>query len=177
MSTVKVRLKDASGNVLHPETDWSIVQNKPSSYPTTWSEVNGRPSIEAPDDIPEETWSAPNKSIEITGKKCGICLDSAKGIIIYDECQGVNSAKPLTEYPINYTKLAGRPTSMGYSGVYKATTSNNTEKTDTVYPAVRISKTVTKLASGQVTSSDEYYYFDGTGWKTMPSNKLEDLLG
>lgn len=35
MSTIKVRLKDASGNVLHPETDWSVVQNKPSivSYP------------------------------------------------------------------------------------------------------------------------------------------------
>lgn len=30
MSTIKVRLKDASGNVLHPETDWSVVQNKPS---------------------------------------------------------------------------------------------------------------------------------------------------
>ena len=44
MSTIKVRLKDVGGNVIHPETDWSIVQNKPSSYPTTWSEVNGRPS-------------------------------------------------------------------------------------------------------------------------------------
>ena len=45
MSTIKVRLKDVGGNVIHPETDWSIVQNKPSSYPTTWSEVSGRPSI------------------------------------------------------------------------------------------------------------------------------------
>ena len=44
MSTIKVRLKDVGGNVIHPETDWSIVQNKPSSYPTTWSEVSGRPS-------------------------------------------------------------------------------------------------------------------------------------
>lgn len=37
MSTIKVRLKDASGNVLHPETDWSVVQNKPSieTYPGT----------------------------------------------------------------------------------------------------------------------------------------------
>ena len=30
MANVKVRLKDASGNVLHPETDWSVVRNKPS---------------------------------------------------------------------------------------------------------------------------------------------------
>lgn len=27
---IKVRLKDASENVLHPETDWSVVLNKPS---------------------------------------------------------------------------------------------------------------------------------------------------
>lgn len=26
---IKVRLKDGDGNVLHPETEWSIVQNKP----------------------------------------------------------------------------------------------------------------------------------------------------
>lgn len=36
MSTIKVRLKDASGNVLHPETDWSVVQNKPSFTPFQW---------------------------------------------------------------------------------------------------------------------------------------------
>lgn len=30
--TFNVRLKDGSGNVLHPETDWSVVQNKPSIY-------------------------------------------------------------------------------------------------------------------------------------------------
>lgn len=34
MATIKVRLKDASENILHPETDWSVVQNKPSIYPT-----------------------------------------------------------------------------------------------------------------------------------------------
>lgn len=30
MATIKVRLKDASQNVLHPETEWSLVQGKPS---------------------------------------------------------------------------------------------------------------------------------------------------
>ena len=30
MANVKVRLKDASNNVLHPETEWSLVQGKPS---------------------------------------------------------------------------------------------------------------------------------------------------
>ena len=30
MADVKVKLKDASGNVLHPETEWSLVQGRPS---------------------------------------------------------------------------------------------------------------------------------------------------
>ena len=45
MSTINVRLKDASGNVLHPETDWSVVLNKPSSYSTTWGNVQDKPSF------------------------------------------------------------------------------------------------------------------------------------
>ena len=30
MSVIRVKLKDASQNVLHPETEWSIVRNRPS---------------------------------------------------------------------------------------------------------------------------------------------------
>lgn len=30
MSIIRVKLKDASQNVLHPETEWSLVQGKPS---------------------------------------------------------------------------------------------------------------------------------------------------
>ena len=66
-------------------------------------------SIEAPGDVPKETWNAPNKIIEITGKKCGICLDSAKGVLIYDEHQVVNNPTPLTEYPIKWNSISGRP--------------------------------------------------------------------
>ena len=29
-TTIRVKLKDASQNVLHPETDWSVVQGRPS---------------------------------------------------------------------------------------------------------------------------------------------------
>lgn len=29
---INVRLKDAGGQILHPETDWSVVQNRPSFY-------------------------------------------------------------------------------------------------------------------------------------------------
>lgn len=39
-TTIRVKLKDASQNVLHPETEWSLVQGKPSfivgdSWPNT----------------------------------------------------------------------------------------------------------------------------------------------
>ena len=40
MANVKVRLKDASNNILHPETDWSVVQNKPSFTPYSCAENN-----------------------------------------------------------------------------------------------------------------------------------------
>lgn len=36
---INVRLKDAGGNVLHPETDWSVVLNKPTYFPTSWSDL------------------------------------------------------------------------------------------------------------------------------------------
>lgn len=36
---INVRLKDAGGNVLHPETDWSVVLNKPTYFPTSWKEL------------------------------------------------------------------------------------------------------------------------------------------
>ena len=44
MANIKVRLKDASKNVLHPETDWSVIQNKPSIFPADWkSSVLNKP--------------------------------------------------------------------------------------------------------------------------------------
>ena len=38
MANVKVRLKDASNNVLHPETEWSLVQGRPSIGKTIFGE-------------------------------------------------------------------------------------------------------------------------------------------
>lgn len=39
---IKVRLKDASQNVLHPETDWSVVLNKPSFTPFQYGSCNAK---------------------------------------------------------------------------------------------------------------------------------------
>ena len=44
MADIKVRFKDGDGNVLHPETDWSVVQNKPSVFTADWgSSVINKP--------------------------------------------------------------------------------------------------------------------------------------
>lgn len=41
---IKVRLKDGDGKVLHPETDWSLVQNKPPVFTADWgSSVINKP--------------------------------------------------------------------------------------------------------------------------------------
>ena len=43
-TTIRVKLKDASQNVLHPETEWSLVQGKPSitveNYVETWDTLS-----------------------------------------------------------------------------------------------------------------------------------------
>ena len=39
MAITRVKLKDASQNVLHPETDWSVVLNKPSNLKTKEEEL------------------------------------------------------------------------------------------------------------------------------------------
>lgn len=43
-NVIKVRLKDASQNVLHPETEWSLVQDKPSIFQTNWNSILNKPS-------------------------------------------------------------------------------------------------------------------------------------
>ena len=38
-TTIRVKLKDASQNVLHPETEWSLVLNKPRNLTTEEREL------------------------------------------------------------------------------------------------------------------------------------------
>lgn len=63
MATIKVRLKDAGENVLHPETDWSVVRNKPSIE-----------TIEDEYGTVRQKWNAYAKgeSVEIDGDTVGI---------------------------------------------------------------------------------------------------------
>ena len=70
MATIKVRLKDASKNVLHPETDWSVVRNKPSI------EMSGT----------GEEWNIAD-SISISG---------LNGLYLYGEHVYANDCRPFT---------------------------------------------------------------------------------
>lgn len=88
--TFNVRLKDGSGNILHPETDWSVVQNKPS---INIGDSNGQR---------RETWNAPITSVVGTN---ALYLASPQGnIMVNDHTVGKNM--PLADYPINNAKQA-----------------------------------------------------------------------
>lgn len=70
MADVKVRLRDASKNVLHPETEWSLVQGRPSIGKTIFG----------------EEWNISN-TISITG---------SKGLYLYGEHVYANDLRPFT---------------------------------------------------------------------------------
>lgn len=72
-TTIRVKLKDASQNVLHPETEWSLVQGKPSIEMSS----NG------------EAWNIPD-TISITGEN-GLYLSGGSGEHVY-----VKDCRPFT---------------------------------------------------------------------------------
>lgn len=81
MATIKVRLKDASKNVLHPETDWSVVQGKPS---ITISTSNGQ----------KEVWSAPTTSV--VGVKTLYLASPEGSVMINGRNVYINDKRPFT---------------------------------------------------------------------------------
>ena len=133
---VKVRLKDGSNNVLHPETDWSVVLNKPSiklkytdgSHDTgTDSKINAIINLVG-DGEAWDTYSNGGKSIVIgnSHNAFGFCGDNSKryytilqskhsifiategDIKIGSNATG-NKSVSLYDYTINWTALNDRP--------------------------------------------------------------------
>lgn len=117
MANVKVRLKDASNNVLHPETEWSVVQNKPSitvdqrSHAETWF-FDGHIEITAGQDL---TLQAPGSEIKVADKNTS------------------SATKSLTDYPIKWSAIKGKP-----SGTYVSSmTLSNAVSGGNWYPSNR----------------------------------------
>ena len=97
MAIIKVKLKDASQNVLHPETDWSVVQDRPSFDRV---KNNGNSFF-------TQKWDAAAKSddVEIDGdavniysKDTSISLESSEDISLISGGGKVyiNSKRPFT---------------------------------------------------------------------------------
>ena len=84
MAIIKVRLKDAGQNTLHPETDWSVVENRPS---ITISTSNGQK---------REVWNAPTTSVVGVNT---LYLASPKGSVMIND-RTVGKDTPLVDYPI-----------------------------------------------------------------------------
>ena len=152
MANIKVRLKDASGNVLHPETDWSVVLNRPSF---NISNSNSQRS---------ETWSAPITSVVGINT---LYLASPQGsIMINDRTVGKNT--PLADYPIKYSAISEKPSYLvdkkdmvfgHYSTVGQ--TSDGIIR-GAVYPAIRRYDYYSDPQHEVYTYS--CYYFNGTSW-------------
>ena len=98
MANVKVRLKDASNNVLHPETDWSVVLNRPSITVDQTSHFR-------------EKWDF-SGYIDINSGY-GLTLKSVGNEIQVADKNTSSASQPLKNYPINWSAISGKP-----SGTY-----------------------------------------------------------
>lgn len=165
MANVKVRLKDASNNVLHPETEWSLVQGKPS---ITIGSSSGQS---------RETWSAPITSV--VGENT-LYLASPRGNIMIND-RTVRENTPLADYPIKYSAISGKPSYLVDKkdmvfGVYSTVRPDPEGLTDagTVYPAIRKYEYVHTHEG--VTYTYTCYYFNGTSWVALDNSKFTPSL-
>lgn len=166
MAIIKVKLKDASGSVLHPETEWSLVQGRPS---ITISTSNGQK---------REVWSAPTTSV--VGENT-LYLASPRGsVMINDRTVGENT--PLADYPINWSAISGKPSYLVDKermvfGYYddESHDPEGLVYTGTVYPAMRKYKYNDHHGQG-MTYTYTSYYFNGTSWVALDNSKFTPSL-
>lgn len=131
MATTNVRLKDAAGNVLHPETDWSVVQNKPSIEVTSRS----------------NTW-----------KTDVIDIGANSAILLSDNILIKLSTGPrdLSCYPIEWEAIANKPTALDSNTQIGWVTIS-----DSKLQYLRYTFGFKASYSRDAASAIEYYYFDG----------------
>lgn len=133
---IKVRLKDASNNVLHPETDWSVVLKKPSiklKYNDGSQDTSADSIIKAvaTQVTPGEAWdthSNGDESIVIgnSHNALGFCGDNSKrfstvlrskhqimiateGDIKITSSATNNQTVSLADYPIKWSAISNKP--------------------------------------------------------------------
>ena len=175
MANVKVRLKDASNNVLHPETDWSVVLNRPSFDRV----ANGNGYF-------TQKWNASAKSDDVTidggvvriyasdtmlelESSDEMYLTSGATIKISDENTKQNYVS-LADYPIKWSAISDKPTYIPRDareivfGKYIIGSANpdGTGDSGVIYPAIR---TINYSSNPGGTSYNyTHFYFNGTSW-------------
>lgn len=164
---IKVRLKDASENVLHPETEWSLVQGKPSITIGFGSGHEQR-----------ETWSAPTTSVVGVNT---LYLASPQGRVMIND-RTVGKDTPLAEYPIEYSAISGKPSYLvdkermvfGHYSTVRLDPEGQ-RYTGTVYPAIRKYEYDDNHGQGE-TYTYTCYYFNGTSWVALDDSKFTPSL-
>lgn len=167
MANVKVRLKDASNNVLHPETDWSVVQNKPSITVDQTSHLR-------------ETWHF-GGYIDIDGV-WGLTLKSTgdgNEIKVADKNTN-NATKSLKNYPINWSAISGKPsgTYVGSVTLSNAVSAGNWYPGNQTLPGIYFYTGVSgcNLIAFVCNDSEDTWgwYYDIQGYKqTLPDSALQ----
>ena len=185
MANVKVRLKDASNNVLHPETDWSVVLNRPSFdrvangngyFTQKWNASAKSDDVEIDGDVVniyskdtslsltsfEDMFLASGANIEIGAANVG-------NIKIKDRNTS-NKYITLDQYPIKWSAISDKPKYIPTDarditfGSYSTVTNDHdgTGYYGMIYPAIRT------INYSSNPSGDNYgytfYYFNGTSW-------------
>ena len=155
MAIIKVRLKDAGQNTLHPETDWSVVENRPAI--TVGQNSSGQK---------KETWSAPITSVVGVNT---LYLASPQGSIMIND-RTVRKDTPLADYPIKWSAISDKPKYIPADardimfGGYSTVTSDpdGTRYYGMIYPAIR----TINYSSNPGGDNYEYtfFYFNGTSW-------------
>lgn len=175
MANVKVRLKDASNNVLHPETDWSVVLNRPSFD-----------AVRQDNGVIDERWNASSKgnNVEIDGDVVDIyARDTSLSLESFEDMYLTSGASiqikdqntqrkyvSLNSYPIKWSAISDKPNYIPTDvrdivfGQYSTVTADpdGTGYHGMVYPAIRT------INYSSNPGGDHYdytgFYFNGTSW-------------
>ena len=184
---VRVRLKDASDNVLHPETEWSLVQDRPSIKKTNTEETWSANTLHltAEDNINMST-SSQDGRLSIWAMNIAITQDPQEGTMNLGDTQGAAGIKidshereirlaaeslkiqdsntnggfvDLRNYPINYGALKNTPGMESPMFGYRETP-NGYDPAIVVYH----------------NHAASYYYFNGSSWVSLDSSSFHKII-
>lgn len=185
MANVKVRLKDASNNVLHPETDWSVVLNRPSFdrvangngyFTQKWNASAKSDDVEIDGDVVNIYARDTSLSLEssedmylTSGGNLDMASASGRNIRVKDHNTS-NQYVTLDQYPIKWSAISDMPKYIPTNGkdivfgqyVNVTDDPDGTGSHGMVYPAIR---TINYSSNpGGDSYSYTYFYFNGTSW-------------